>query len=155
MTRSVVLLVQISLPCLLFAPGACEVILRGGTNAEMAPQIDYTLMVFKPIAERFGMNFQCQIRKRGYYPRGGGEIHLTTAPAPFLKAVQLTVRGEIAQIEGRAFVAGVLPVKVAERMAQSATKILKQHFSTVPVHIEVVQESKEHATGTGAGLMYV
>jgi RNA 3'-terminal phosphate cyclase (ATP) len=111
-TRSVVLLVQISLPCLLFAPGACEVILRGGTNAEMAPQIDYTLMVFKPIAERFGMNFQCQIRKRGYYPRGGGEIHLTTAPAPFLKAVQLTVRGEIAQIEGRAFVAGVLPVKV-------------------------------------------
>lgn len=36
---------QAAMPCLLFAPGACEVVLRGGTNADMAPQIDYTLMV--------------------------------------------------------------------------------------------------------------
>lgn len=36
---------QISLPCALFAQGPSELCLKGGTNAEMAPQIDYTLKV--------------------------------------------------------------------------------------------------------------
>ena len=60
---------------------------------------------------------------RGYYPRGGGEIHLTTIPAPFLKAVQLTARGEITQVEGRAFVAGALPVKVQYEIMYAAVQV--------------------------------
>lgn len=32
---------QLALPCLLFAPAALKLILKGGTNAEMAPPIDY------------------------------------------------------------------------------------------------------------------
>lgn len=43
--RSVGLLLQISLPCALFTEGPSELCLKGGTNAEMAPQIDYTLKV--------------------------------------------------------------------------------------------------------------
>lgn len=43
--RSVGLLMQISLPCALFTDGLTELCLKGGTNAEMAPQIDYTLKV--------------------------------------------------------------------------------------------------------------
>lgn len=39
------LLIQTSLPCLLFAPGRSTLVLTGGTNAEMAPQVDYTTMV--------------------------------------------------------------------------------------------------------------
>lgn len=44
--RSVGLLLQVSLPCALFAEGPSELCLKGGTNAEMAPQIDYTIKVF-------------------------------------------------------------------------------------------------------------
>ena len=43
--RSVSLLVQAALPCLLYARGATELFLRGGTNADMAPQIDYLTLV--------------------------------------------------------------------------------------------------------------
>ena len=43
--RSVVLLMQVSMPCMLFAAGPTHVTLKGGTNAEMAPQIDYTTLV--------------------------------------------------------------------------------------------------------------
>lgn len=43
--RSVCLLLQVSLPCVLFAASPSQLRLRGGTNAEMAPQIDYTTMV--------------------------------------------------------------------------------------------------------------
>lgn len=38
-------MLQVSLPCVLFAASPSELRLRGGTNAEMAPQIDYTAMV--------------------------------------------------------------------------------------------------------------
>ena len=43
--RSVCLLMQVSMPCVLFAACQSELRLKGGTNAEMAPQIDYTAMV--------------------------------------------------------------------------------------------------------------
>jgi RNA 3'-terminal phosphate cyclase (ATP) len=39
--RSVGLLIQVALPCILFSNGMTILKLRGGTNAEMAPQIDY------------------------------------------------------------------------------------------------------------------
>lgn len=43
--RSVTLLVQAVLPCTLFADSVSTYKLRGGTNAEFAPQIDYTIHV--------------------------------------------------------------------------------------------------------------
>nr|BAG61672.1 unnamed protein product [Homo sapiens] len=61
---SVCLLMQVSMPCVLFAASPSELHLKGGTNAEMAPQIDYTVMVFKPIVEKFGFIFNCDIKTR-------------------------------------------------------------------------------------------
>uniref|UniRef100_A0A673ND89 RNA 3'-terminal phosphate cyclase n=1 Tax=Sinocyclocheilus rhinocerous TaxID=307959 RepID=A0A673ND89_9TELE len=109
---SVGLLMQISLPCALFAQGPSELCLKGGTNAEMAPQIDYTLKVFKPIVERFGVQFDCDLKMRGYYPKGGGEVVLKVNPVKELSPINMTERGNITKIYGRAFVAGVLPFKI-------------------------------------------
>uniref|UniRef100_A0A8C1Q4Z5 RNA 3'-terminal phosphate cyclase n=1 Tax=Cyprinus carpio TaxID=7962 RepID=A0A8C1Q4Z5_CYPCA len=117
---SVGLLMQISLPCALFAQGPSELCLKGGTNAEMAPQIDYTLKVFKPIAERFGVQFVCDLKMRGYYPKGGGEVVLKVNPVKELSPINLTERGNITKIYGRAFVAGVLPFKLAKDMSTAA-----------------------------------
>lgn len=41
---SVCLLMQVSMPCVLFASSPSELRLKGGTNAEMAPQIDHMTM---------------------------------------------------------------------------------------------------------------
>ena len=38
---SIILLVQVSLPCLIFAKEESKLYLKGGTNAENAPQIGY------------------------------------------------------------------------------------------------------------------
>ena len=51
---------------------------------------------------------------RGYYPKGGGEIHVTVNPIKQLKPLQLLQRGLLSKITGRAYVAGVLPFKVGE-----------------------------------------
>jgi RNA 3'-terminal phosphate cyclase (ATP) len=39
---STMLLSQVALPCMLFADGPVDAVLRGGTNADMAPQVDFT-----------------------------------------------------------------------------------------------------------------
>ncbi|XP_033636521.1 RNA 3'-terminal phosphate cyclase-like [Asterias rubens] len=150
---SVVLLMQVSLPCMLFASGPTQVTLKGGTNADMAPQIDFTTMVLQPILERFGVSFECDIKRRGYFPKGGGEIQVRTVPVKQLKAVDMTDRGDLVKIHGRAFVAGVLPIKIAQGMANTATSILKQRYPDIPIHIKAVQEAS--AIGNGCGITVV
>ena len=83
-------------------------------------------------------------------------------------------RGSLCRIWGQAFVAGVLPIKVtspsqkadqlpvtwkltsfnqfkvAQRMAQEATRLLKNY--DIPVNIESVKEPANKAVGTGTGL---
>ena len=38
--------------------------LGGGTNAEAAPQIDFLLQVFQPMAAKFGINFKLDVKMR-------------------------------------------------------------------------------------------
>ncbi|OBZ75222.1 RNA 3'-terminal phosphate cyclase [Grifola frondosa] len=53
----------------------------GGTNATQAPQIDYTEHVFLPfLRKHFGLLPTLTIRKRGYYPKGGGEVEFSIPP---------------------------------------------------------------------------
>jgi RNA 3'-terminal phosphate cyclase (ATP) len=105
---SIGLLLQVSLPCLVFAPEAVVLKLRGGTNAIAAPQVDYTTMVFKPIAERFGIKFDFEIVKRGFYPKGGGLVEVKVQPAQHLTPVTMTDRGKVVSVYSLAFVSGVI-----------------------------------------------
>ena len=49
---------------------------------------------------------------RGYFPKGGGEVKVTCSPIKRLQPIDLTEFGVVTNIYGRAFVAGVIPVKV-------------------------------------------
>jgi RNA 3'-terminal phosphate cyclase len=44
-SRSIALLMQVALPCAFFAPAPVTLILLGGTDAIMAPPIDYMKLV--------------------------------------------------------------------------------------------------------------
>ncbi|XP_023390850.1 RNA 3'-terminal phosphate cyclase [Pteropus vampyrus] len=153
--RSVCLLMQVSMPCVLFAAFPSELRLKGGTNAEMAPQIDYTEMVFKPIVEKFGFRFNCDIKMRGYYPKGGGEVIVRMSPVKQLNPINLTDRGSVTKIYGRAFVAGVLPFKVAKEMASAAVRCIRKEIRDLYVNIQPVQEPKDQAFGSGNGIIII
>ncbi len=49
---------------------------------------------------------------RGFFPKGGGEVRITSDPLRFIRPVNITDAGRLTRITGRAFTAGVLPVKV-------------------------------------------
>lgn len=152
---SVCLLIQSALPCTLFSDGEIEIVLKGGTNADMAPPIDYFNLVVKPTFERFGINFDCQLIKRGFYPRGRGEVVLRTRPVKFVKAVELLDFGEITQIHGCAYVAGTLPIKMAHAMADVSRNMVERRFSNVKAKVDVVKETDQTSFGNGSGIILV
>lgn len=63
--RSVPLLLQIALPAALFSDRTTILNLSGGTNCEMAPQIDFTTEIFRPNLEKFGATFDFELSRRG------------------------------------------------------------------------------------------
>ncbi|KAG8310503.1 hypothetical protein J6590_063272 [Homalodisca vitripennis] len=67
---SVGLIIQLLLPCALFSSGPTILDLRGGTNADMAPQIDYTTTVFLALLKRFGgfFNYNLFLRQHKESP---------------------------------------------------------------------------------------
>lgn len=152
---SVCLLIQVALPCLIFAPEKSMLLLRGGTNADMAPQIDFFLEVFGPVAEKFGVKMNFNILRRGFFPKGNGEVEVEINPVKEIRPVDMTDFGTLAEIRGKAFVAGALPIKVASSMAREATRILRKAFPRTSIQIDSYQVPKNQATGTGTGIMII
>ncbi|XP_063227109.1 RNA 3'-terminal phosphate cyclase [Bacillus rossius redtenbacheri] len=152
---SIGLLIQVALPCALFSDKVTVLKLKGGTNAEMAPQFDYTTEVFRPLLEKFGATFDYKIIKRGYYPRGGGEVHIRVRPVQKIEPVEMTESGRVVRMWGWAFVAGALPIKMAEVMADSASRVLKKSYPDAEVNIEPYKEAPDEAVGSGSGINVV
>lgn len=144
---STTLLLQVSLPVLLFSSRSLgtggdepassrsptsRLILHGGTNALNAPLIDYTQHVFLPFLYRhFGISrdaLNLDIKKRGYYPRGGGKLDVTVSAlteGQTIPAVNLTERGSIISIQGYSYVSGSLPPHLVEEIRSSAYAALE------------------------------
>lgn len=163
------LLLQIALPLLLFTSSPSPpstLTLRGGTNATQAPQIDYTKHVFLPFVRRhFGLDgVDLEIRKRGYFPKGGGEVTVTVSPffeggpRARLKGITLINRGRIILVEGIAHFAG-LPMKVGRGMVDGARQklggfsALNSDAQDIPIRIEYKRELNEDTTGAGSGIV--
>ena len=94
------------------------------------------------------------VRKHGYYPKGGGEIeieiHSVTKPIP---AIELLDRGDLVRVEGKAFAAG-LPKAVAVGMRDAASSFLQRKgIDPSIISIEAVRESPADAVGAGSGIV--
>ncbi|KAL4065444.1 RNA 3'-terminal phosphate cyclase domain-containing protein [Scleroderma citrinum] len=156
---STTLLLQVALPCLLFGHDTSSdasssiLTLRGGTNAIQAPQIDYTVHVFLPFMRKhFGLDLKLIIKRRGYFPKGGGSILCTVPPLTGpLPPVVLTDRGEVQRIFGEARVGG-LPYFLANRMKKAAcARLLAAGFLLEQMQIIAVEERPDEVTGSGGG----
>ena len=156
---SICLLLQVALPCALFGtPHVTKLILKGGTNASMAPQYDYWAHVFLPTLQHlFSMppgQVECAVKSRGYYPRGGGEVHVVVQPwSKPLVPIHLVERGEVVDIYIRSFVAGKVPKHVAIDMAKAAKSVLQALCPNVLPQIG--HETDKNGMGNGSGIIIV
>jgi len=145
---SITLVLQACLP-VAFAGGE-RVTLRliGGTDVRAAPPLDYFRLVLLPLLGRMGLETAIRLVRRGYYPRGGGEVEITVEPGT-PRPLRLEAPGAIEEISGTVHVAN-LPVGIAERMRETATQILSGY---PPPHIEQQVLGRAEAIGPGGAIV--
>lgn len=106
------------------------------------------------IREHFGIEASLDIKMRGYYPKGGGEIVATiqsrSTPLP---AITLLERGKVTSISGRVYVAG-LPTKLAKECRDGAVaSLIKQGVDPEVIDIPYLREQPGSHVGAGSGLI--
>jgi len=115
---SVTLLLQALLPVMIAGGKPCEAAVIGGTDVRMAPPLDYFRVVLLGLLARMGAQVRLEVRRRGYYPRGGGEVRVSVSPSA-LRPAAFDAPGALRSISGLAHVAN-LPEHIAMRMRASA-----------------------------------
>ena len=142
---SVTLVLQALLPILLGARGPARVVVAGGTDVRMAPPWDYFREVLLRLLARMGLPVRASVARRGYYPRGGGEVAVEVQPGT-PSALLMRERAGPRRVLGRAHVAN-LPLSIAERMRGAALSALGREGD---IGARVL--GREDAFGTGGAV---
>ncbi len=122
--------------------------IRGGTDVNWSPPIDYMRMVHLPMVERFGPSCDLELASRGFYPEGGGDVRVEISPVTKLSSVSIESPGNVRSIEGIAF-AQNLPEDIALRIKHAAIKRLPA-FKEVSVELDY---RRGHSRGAGLVLV--
>jgi RNA 3'-terminal phosphate cyclase (ATP) len=88
---SISLILQVLIPVIAITQNKIELVIKGGTDVLWSPSIDYTNNVLKEAYAKMGIKFSIELYKRGYYPKGGGEIKLYVSPSN-LKSISFLQR---------------------------------------------------------------
>ena len=116
---SITLVLQAMLPAAVASGERVAVTIRGGTDVPAAPPLDYTCWVLLPLLARLGVSAELAIARRGYYPKGGGEVTLVLQPVSRLAAFNEPTLGALTAIEIRSHVTR-LAREIALRMEGAA-----------------------------------
>jgi RNA 3'-terminal phosphate cyclase (ATP) len=118
------------LQCLFFPlalAGGGRLTLRGGTHVPRSPVYHYLAAVWLPAVQAYGLSAELRLEQAGFYPQGGGEIGAAVAaPAQPPTLVELPARGTLSDVDVTSFVAGGLPLSIAERQGAAAVAALQR-----------------------------
>ncbi len=78
---SIPLILQVLIPVVAASRNSLDLTIRGGTDVSWSPSMDYATHVLGEAYSRMGMMFSLEVRRRGYYPRGMGEVVLHVFPS--------------------------------------------------------------------------
>jgi RNA 3'-phosphate cyclase len=129
------------------APSALLLSISGGTDVPWAPTIGYLQEVTLPILHQMGYDGEVALARRGYFPRGGGEVSVELKGAD-LCPLQLLEPGHIWMIKGISHAAEALKQRrVAERQQEGVMAGLKKLGVPCEIAVEYGQ-----AASPGSGI---
>ncbi len=117
------LLFQTILLPLVSASKPSRVTVKGGTHNPYAPPFDFLKTAYLPVLERMGFQCAMELKRMGFYPRGGGEFTAAVEPCGETRPLELEGRGELRKVKALALLSG-LPRHIGERELKTAKSIL-------------------------------
>ncbi len=121
---SAMLVAQTVIGPLALAEGESEAVITGGTHNPFAPCFEYVRDVFCVLASAMGVEGYVELARPGFYPAGGGEVHLAVRGGG-LRAARLLSRGELRRVDGVSIASAALPGHIVERQAARAASRLQ------------------------------
>jgi len=150
---SISLLLQAALLPATLAPNPVIFKLRGGTDVNWSPPIDYLREVFARALTKLGPSIEIRQIRRGHYPRGGGEVICRVTPVQHLKNIELINFGKLREIVGISHCVR-LPAHIAKRQATSAMDIIKDNLGTEAViQTESYPKDNDPHLSPGSGIV--
>ena len=150
---SITLLMQgLLLPCL-FANSRMKMTIKGGTDTQWSMPCDYFKEIYIPQLKKYA-RVDVELLKRGYYPKGGGEVSIFVDPkykaseygsfTDFMKhireegrRIELLEQGSLEQIKGISHASQSLEkAHVAERQAEAARMELQKLGVPIDIRTE-------------------
>ena len=142
---SISLILQVLIPVVSISQKKLSLIIKGGTDVLWSPSMDYTQHVLKEAYSRMGIEFSIEIIKRGYYPKGNGEVKLDVYPSK-IKSLILSKR-ETNNLKLKCTFSKISIDVIKEKIEMIKEKISKANFN---VEIEI---KEEEAIDSGASLL--
>lgn len=125
----------VMLPCVKL-PSRLFLRIKGGTDVKWAPSAFYIKEVLLPVLKKMGYKGDLEVKKRGYYPQGGGEV-LFWAEGNEISGIDATKRGELLKVMGVSHAARPLEKRrVAERQRESALKVLQGEGIQAEIYVK-------------------
>lgn len=121
---SVTLLLQAILLPFACAHGPSKIVLKGGTHVPWSPPAQYVESVLLPTLARMGVEASCELISWGFYPKGGGELHVTIAGNCNLNGINLRNKGKRLNAKGLGIAANLSP-SIAARIASQMQHVLR------------------------------
>ncbi len=115
------------------APAPVKIKSSGGaTNGRWAPPLNYIKYVLLPLLEKMGYSMSLEIKRYGYFPKGGAVVDAVIEPRK-LFSLDLTEKGELLSITGTSHASESLrKARVAERQKDAAVQRLKEKTGVAP-----------------------
>ena len=139
---STMLLFQTLLPVLLQTELPSHLELEGGTHNGMAPSFEFIERTFLPVINQMGVQVDLELKRPGFYPKGGGLVSAKITPTSRLTRWKLLKRDSVLRKEGFALVSQ-LPKHIANR----ELKKLGRELRLESAQLHLIEESR--AIGAG------
>jgi RNA 3'-phosphate cyclase len=133
----------IYLPLAWKAAGPSSITLTGGTHVNMSPCFHSLDVTWKAYLADLGLQIGVEMRRPGFYPRGGGVVLADIQPAASLRGLQLDACDCVTEITGVSAVAR-LPESIAVRQTRRAFDRLR----ATRLKITIREETWDDGPGT-------
>jgi len=122
----------------------------GGTMGLNAPNLLYTKNIFLSLIEKIGFKASIEIKKHGFFPKGGADVFVNVEPCKEVYSLNLVERGRLKTVRGVSIASSELrKSRVAERQASSAKRVLGKKF----LNPLIIEELYFDTNSIGSGVL--